>query len=243
MSNQIVIPLPPRAQDLSGQTFGRLTVLAYAGNRNNFGHWWCCCSCGADPVPVRASSLKNGHTISCGCAQREKAGAIAVEYLTKHGHSKSSGQSLEFKVWASMRARCYQKNNPAYHRYGGRGIRISQAWLDSFASFYKDMGPLPSRKHTIERIDNDGNYETSNCRWATRKEQARNTRRNHRITFNGQTKTLVEWSECIGIDQDTLGARFARGWSVEKCLKTPLLLNQYHHAKPRKQSISTPASI
>lgn len=101
----------------------------------------------------------------------------------------------EYGVWANMKTRCYNPNHSSYKRYGGRGIVVCGAWIDSFPQFFKDMGPRPSSQHSIDRVNNNGNYEPSNCKWSTRKEQQNNTRTNRFITINGETKTASQWKQ------------------------------------------------
>ncbi len=122
--------------------------------------------------------------------------------------------------WRGILVRCTNQNARSYVNYGGRGITICRRWLD-FAAFREDMGDCPSDQHTIERLDNDGHYEPSNCIWATRKEQARNRRTSRMVTFNGATMCLNAWSEKTGIARETLRARFHRGWTAEAALMTP----------------------
>lgn len=127
----------------------------------------------------------------------------------------------EYWVLAGMKRRCYNKNEKAYTNYGGRGITICDRWLNSFLAFYEDMGARPSPKHSIERIDNDGNYEPSNCRWATHQEQANNNRWNKPITINGITKNIERWRRDLSLPNSTYQNRINRGWSIEKALLTP----------------------
>jgi len=151
-------------KDLTGKKFGRLIVLKDGGTRIYGGHerrmWLCKCSCGGI-VSIVGTSLSNGNTKSCGCLLKER--------ITKHGMSKTS----EFKVWTSMRDRCKNPKNCRYKDYGGRGISVCSRW-DKFESFFGDMGNRPSSEFSIDRINNNGNYEPSNCKWSTRSEQQRN---------------------------------------------------------------------
>jgi hypothetical protein len=120
--------------------------------------------------------------------------------------------------WRKMRERCLNQRSRGYARYGGRGIRVCERW-SSFAAFLEDMGPRPSSEHTLDRIDNDGNYEPNNCRWATRLEQAASRSTTTLLTFNGETRSMSDWSRKLGIPKNTLRDRIARGWSVENALK------------------------
>lgn len=136
----------------------------------------------------------------------------------KHGLARTP----EFRIWLGMRNRCYYPRHNRYHLYGGRGIVVCDRWSD-FANFYFDMGPRPTPDHSIERIDTDGNYEPRNCRWATPKEQANNQTANVRVTFNGITRTLAEWSKVLSIPYHTLKSRIRRlGWSAERAFTEPV---------------------
>lgn len=121
-----------------------------------------------------------------------------------------------------MIQRCYDSNFPYYYRYGGRGITVCEQWRSSIENFYADMGPKPTRDHSLDRIDNDGNYSPENCRWATCKEQLRNTRANHLITYNGETLCITEWAEQLGMRPNALGLRIAKGWTIERALTQPV---------------------
>lgn len=129
----------------------------------------------------------------------------------------------EYSTWKEMKRRCCNPSASYYHCYGGRGITVCQRWLESFANFLVDMGKKPSPQHSIDRIDNDGNYEPVNCRWATPIEQAQNTTHAKRITFNEETMSISAWARRIGIDDAALSSRLRRGWTLEKALTTPPL--------------------
>lgn len=137
----------------------------------------------------------------------------------KHGMTKSS----EFNIWQGIIARCCVESNQAYAYYGGRGITVCDRWKNSFENFYQDMGPRPSKAHSINRIDNDGNYNPHNCKWATQTEQANNTSSNKLITYKDNTKTLIQWASVLGIPYNTLWARiFTYGWDTSKAFETPV---------------------
>lgn len=141
--------------------------------------------------------------------------------MSKTDSIRSKLKSIpEFRSWWSMIYRCKYKSRHDYQRYGGRGVTVCERWSD-FDAFLKDMGPKPSPHHSLDRIDGNGNYEPSNCRWATATEQSRNRRGNHYLEFNGERLTITEWALRIGIDRTSLLERISTGWSVEKALTTP----------------------
>ena len=127
----------------------------------------------------------------------------------------------EYEIWQGMRKRCTNPNTRAYKYYGGRGIKVCERWMDSFESFFADMGKRPSPTHSIDRIDNDKDYSPDNCRWATKTEQSRNQRRNHLLTLGGETLTLAEWAERHQQKYSVVLFRLAHGWDAWKALTTP----------------------
>ncbi len=138
-----------------------------------------------------------------------------------HGHAgRLAKRPPEYVACDHMKRRCLNKQHPAYKDYGGRGIGICESWL-LFENFLKDMGNKPSAKHTLDRINNDGDYEPGNVRWATRKEQARNQRNNRRITFGGECLTVTEWAERLNIDRLLIYRRLSWGWSEVDALTKP----------------------
>lgn len=171
----------------------------------------CVCSCGRTSwVPLVRGELRTG---SCrACAPKH----------TVHGMCRRKRRSPIHRVWTEMIQRCTNPNNAGFPGYGGRGIRVCERW-HSFENFLADMGPRPSPRHSIDRVDNDGDYEPSNCRWATVREQARNNRRNRWLTFDGETRLITEWADRLGIGYMTIHYRLTHGWSVERALSTPVM--------------------
>ena len=155
--------------DLIGQAFGRLLVTAYAGQSKNRQYLWSCkCSCGGSTT-VTASNLKNS-TKSCGCLRREALSKL------RHGNARHGAASKEYRAWQHMKARCYNTTNKDYYKWGGRGIKVCDAWLNSFETFLSGVGPAPSIRHSLDRINTDGDYTPENCKWSTPKEQSINRR-------------------------------------------------------------------
>lgn len=163
-----------------GQKFRRLTVLAAPSRRKGERQLWTCrCDCGNIRNFV-AKNVKKNHTKSCGC----------LKNAPTHGLSGSP----EYHVWEAMVARCTNPKCPEFPNYGGRGVTICERWR-KFESFYAEMGPRPTSKHSIDRINNEGDYEVANCHWTTRDKQNRNKRNNHFLTLNGVTKCISDWAE------------------------------------------------
>lgn len=207
----------PKFIDLTGQRFNRWIALSYEGDAR----WLCKCDCGT-VKKVHRSHLKDGESKSCGCLSKEKASINAS--LRNKTHGLYIENERLYNIWHSMKQRCYYNKNTSYSNYGGRGIKVCDEWKNDFKSFYDwamDNGYQENAKRgqcTIDRIDVNGNYEPSNCRWATIKEQSRNKRTNHFITCNGQTKTMVEWSELTGLSHTTIYDRLKAGLSEEEAI-------------------------
>lgn len=161
-----------RALDLSGQRFGRLTALALLPARKASKLVWLCrCDCGIE-LEVLSESLRSGNTKSCGCM---KIAALLARCL-KHGNARANAKTPEYSIWKTMKDRCFRRANPRFADWGGRGITVCERWRNSFPAFLADMGARPSRLHSLDRVNNDGNYEPGNCRWATAIQQAANKR-------------------------------------------------------------------
>ena len=200
-------------KDIEGCEFGRLVVMGFAGSdKCRESLWYCKCSCG-NIIRVKAANLRTGHTKSCGCFNVD----VARERATTHGHKANGMTSRTYITWRNMISRCYNPNDANYHHYGGRGIAVCDRWR-KFENFLADMGERPLRM-TIERIDNNNGYFLDNCRYATQKEQCNNKRSNRYLTFNGKTQTISQWSDEIGISQNTIERRLnGYGWTVEQAL-------------------------
>ena len=202
-----------RVIDLTGKRFGKLTAISFSHkDRHHKAHWLCSCDCGNETV-CPSATLRKGTCKSCGCLQRKRASTANF----KHGKSKTR----LYNVWSSMKGRCHNKNHQDYPNYGGRGVKVCKRWRKSFQGFIDDMGKPPSPKHTIERIDVDGDYCPENCTWATRRTQANNSRNNRRIEFDGETHTLAEWARKLDIPYGRLLARLRRGWTVDRAFSQP----------------------
>lgn len=204
------------AIDHHGKVFGRWTVLSRARNVGGRTYWNCVCECGIKK-PVGSKLLVLGRSKSCGCLAKE----LSAGREKTHGMSNTP----EYYSWILMRRRCNYKKHPYYKNYGGRGISVCKRWKDSFENFYKDMGP--SLGKTIDRINNNGNYKPGNCRWATPKEQANNTRVSRKILVRGKIMTVAQASDMCGVPYGRFSSRIRMGWKIEEAMSCPKLTNQY----------------
>jgi hypothetical protein len=215
------------AKDFTPETFGRLTTIGpkfLLDRKAHIAYQVCLCSCGSVKI-VRVAAFRNGGAKSCGCLQKEKASKQATalgKSSTKHGKSRSR----EYTTYHSMVQRCCNPKARQYQDYGGRGIKVCDRWQESngqgFINFLVDMNECPPGKISIDRTDNDGDYEPGNCKWADYTEQARNRRSCRLLTYNGRTQTVAEWADETGLKYSTIGKRIDRyGWSIEKTLTTP----------------------
>ena len=204
-----------KLKDLTGQVFGRWTVVSRAENKGSHRYWDCLCACGKQKS-VYQGSLDKGVSTSCGCQRDEETSRRNFKHGVCDGcHTKQPPRT--YNCWRNMKARCSNPNNHKWPVYGGRGISVCERW-QTFSSFYADMGDCPEG-HSIERIDNDGNYEPSNCRWANSIDQMNNQSTNTLLTHNGKTQTLSQWAREVGIHHTTILQRINRGgWSVDRAL-------------------------
>lgn len=196
-------------KDRTGQVFGFLTAIRLSNNGSKLVHWDCKCSCGNE-VSVSINSLVTGNTKSCGCYRSEKLKTARI-----HGHCLN-GVSKEYKSYTNMINRCYNVKNKQYKDYGQRGVIVCESWRSSFKCFIEDMGNKPTPQHSLDRIDNDGNYEPSNCRWATDIEQRRNKRNNVWIEYNGVKKIMSDWAYYLGTNYVNLRKHIKRGKTFEE---------------------------
>lgn len=206
-----VVAKPSGGPYHAGQAFGRLTLIERV-DRDPQRRWRCVCECGA-AVVAKPYYLRIGRTRSCGCLRRERFAAIH----RTHGMSRRP----EYAVWRTMKSRCHNARDPKYANYGARGIVVCDEWRASFADFFAHVGERPSRRHSLDRVNNDLGYRPGNVRWATQTEQARNKRTNHLITAFGATRTLSEWAASCGLSKNTIVLRMLKGMPAEQAISTP----------------------
>lgn len=190
---------------LIGKKFNMLSIISYKKKgKNNCNYFICLCDCGKT-TEIRANHLFNDNQISCGCIR------------TKYKDSKI-GYTI-YDTWNRMMHRCYDIKHHKYPRYGARGIIVCDEWKNDYYSFYNwSINNGFKLGLSIDRINNDGNYEPSNCRWATRKQQMNNTSRNRYLTYNNETHTMAEWSDILNINYGTINSRLHRGKSISEVL-------------------------
>ena len=210
----------PLFMDLTGEQFGRLHVVERAENdRSGNAKWLCRCECGNYKI-ILGKALRTGSTRSCGCYLAEQSKKRMKILATKHGLSKAK----LYSVWGTIVDRCTNDKCKGYHNYGGRGISICDEWRHDVKAFYDYVSSLPhfgEPGRSIDRIDNNGNYEPGNIRWATFKEQANNTRPKKNtvwVVFNGETMSLADMARKYGINYATVRRRYAKGMPIEKIL-------------------------
>ena len=193
-----------RTIDLTGQRFGMLVAIKRGSPHQSPSRkqvtWVCKCDCG-ETVTVQRSGLRNGATLSCGCLRGKVDAAKSALFASR---------KAEYNCWSSMKDRCLNRNNQDFAIYGGRGIKVCDRWSESFGAFFEDMGARPSARHSIDRINSDGDYEPSNCRWALPCEQNRNKRSNRFIEFNGKRQVISDWAKDLGISFSSLSERLQK---------------------------------
>ena len=203
-----------KGKDITGDRFGKLVAMAFHSQspyKDGGKRWLFKCDCGNEIIRHIHEARNVGH---CGCMTDQHL-AEGHKKIIKHGMAGTK----DYQAWDAMRQRCVNPNNSAYSYYGGRGIKVCERWMKSFENFLSDMGPRPP-KATIDRRDNNGNYEPGNCVWATRKEQQQNRRGNVYYTIGAETKCLMEWCEQYNISYGAVRGRVNRGWDVEKAITT-----------------------
>lgn len=198
-----------------GDRFGRLVVIGLSHDDKDKLLCECKCDCG-NIIKTRSHNLVTGDTKSCGCFKIEET----KRRNTTHGMNKTH----EHLCWLAMKQRCDYEKHVSYHLYGGRGIRVCDRWRFSFENFLSDMGPAPSRNHTIERVDTDGDYCPENCKWATYKEQGQNTRTNVIVEYKGEKMTISQLADLVGMNYHTIHGRIRhRGMTPEEAVDTPVI--------------------
>jgi len=201
------------SMEIIGDKYNRWTVIAKAENRilhnKNRAYWVCKCECGII-MEVEQSAIRGGMSKSCGCLKRDRT----RQRNFKHGMAHTS---KSYSIWAGMIQRCLNPKCSQYKDYGGRGISVCERWTD-FENFHKDMGEKPTDK-SLDRIDNNGNYDPENCRWANRFEQSQNARSNIILHLNGVKKCAAEWGRILGIPENTIYARHRKGLLDCECLQ------------------------
>lgn len=205
--------------DLAGQRFGRLVAMNVASFRiTNKIVWRCLCDCGSEAFAI-VPHLRDGRRVSCGCAK--VAGNQIKKKAPVHGHCIDDKSTSTYRIWSGMHTRCTNPKTPNFARYGGRGVKVCEQWA-SFSTFLRDMGEHPAGL-SLDRIDNDGNYEAANCRWATNVEQHRNRSDNKIVEFRGESCTLAEWEDRLCMRRGLLRERLLCGWDVERAMTAPLM--------------------
>lgn len=196
-----VVPPYEETAHMIGKRFGILTVVKCVGRTRGVLRWECLCDCGQMAIRLDRGLKKNASS-NCGCLNRKRL----IESIRIHGMSRTPLH----RIWMGMIRRCHCDSNKSFYLYGARGISVCERWRSAFTHFAEDMGPRPSPKHTLDRIDNDGHYEPGNCRWAKMDEQSRNTRRTRLFTHNGKTQCMKDWAKELGVHYVTLRQRIER---------------------------------
>lgn len=205
----------PRRLDYTGQKYGRLTAVRFSRMRGRHNYWWFLCDCG-NGKEARVGLVRAGDIKSCGCLCRETSSAFARTGNPRRTHGMV--RTPEYRAWGGLHERCrYPGRHP---NYGGRGIKVCAGWV-SFKNFLADMGTKPSPRHSVGRIDNDGDYTPQNCEWQEGPEQIRNRRNTRWLTLDGRTLCLTDWAVEVGLSKNRLTERLNYGWPVDLAIRTP----------------------
>lgn len=205
--------------DIKGNRYNKLVALEFSHSHQKNAYWKFQCDCG-QVTTLAAHSVKRGDSKSCGCLRKQ----VSTELNTKHGQTRQNAEyNRLYRIWSQMKRRCYLDTVKAYPRYGGRGIRVCDQWLDDFEAFKAWALSNGYKAHlTIDRRDNDGHYTPENCRWVTYKKQANNRSTNRMVIYRGEPVTLASLSDMSGIPQGTLAYRLDNGWSPDEAASTPV---------------------
>ena len=222
MSVHDSITVPANVIDITDQQYGWLHIISFAELREGRGAYWLCeCRCGTHTI-VLGADLRQGHTTSCGCYQRERSRTAN----TRHGmHGKKI-----YAVWYNMKRRCSDPTYKHYALYGGRGITFFPPWV-SFDRFFADIGDIPYQGATLDRIDSNAGYYPGNIQWSTPREQANNRRSNHFVTYNDETLTIAQWARKLSLNKWNISSRLQAGWDIEKALTAPINQRYAHRRK------------
>jgi hypothetical protein len=220
-----------KIQIQQGDRYGRLTIIQEIEGKSYLGircgrnikryvrRFECKCDCG-NVTSVFLQDLRSNKTRSCGCLNLENS-LKKLEGLSEKNITHGMSKTKEYRAWSHMVGRCMNEDDQSYHYYGGRGIKVCDKWL-RFEGFWEDMKEGYSDQLTIDRIDNNGNYEKNNCRWVSMEEQSKNKRNNKSVTYNGETLIVADWSKRLGGNRSLVSSRInILGWNIEKAITTP----------------------
>ena len=199
-------------KDLSGNKYGRWTVIQFDRVFKGQYYWLCRCECGTEKS-VYSANLKNKKSLSCGC--------LAIELASQREKTHGKCKTRIYRLWAGMKTRCTNKKEPAYKFYGGRGVKVCDRWMNSFEAFYADMGDPPDENSSIERLDVNGDYCPENCTWIDFSKQACNTRNNVVIEYRGEKKCVAEWCRTLGLPYKLVIGRMEHGKSFHQAISAP----------------------
>lgn len=203
-------------RDLAGERYGRWLVLSFSHQKNRASYWLCRCDCGTERTVI-GTTLINGSSLGCGCTRM----ANMRKGRRTHGATGTKRRHPEYNIWRNMRGRCHNPKYLDYPRYGGRGITVCDEWMNDFSRFIFDMGPRPSLKHSIERLDNDAGYSKENCIWATNTVQANNKRNTIFLILDGEQISLPDACRKLSISYDMVKCRRLSGWPRERWFEPP----------------------